>query len=75
MVTTKLFRSNTTQAVRLPQEVAFPADTEVAITVEGTSRVITPVAHTWDRWFETARSFEGQFPDRAQPAEQERAEL
>jgi antitoxin VapB len=48
-VTTKLFLSNTTQAVRLPKSVAFGDDvTEVEIVVVGDARLIRPVGAKWD---------------------------
>lgn len=71
MVITKLFRSNRTQAVRLPAEVAFPEDCEVSIVVEGDARIITPVNRSWDRWFARASEL-GDWPERDQPAMQER---
>ena len=50
---TKIFKSNKSQAVRLPRAVAFPDDvTEVEITVVGSSRIITPVGHRWDDYFD-----------------------
>jgi antitoxin VapB len=49
---TKLFKSNQTQAVRLPKDVAFPEGvTEVEIIKVGNSRVISPVGHRWDAFF------------------------
>ena len=53
MVTkTKLFKSNQTQAVRLPKDVAFPEGvSEVEIIKDGNSRIITPVGHRWDSYF------------------------
>lgn len=72
MTTTRLFRSNRTQAVRLPKEVAFPEDGEVTITIEGDARVITPVGSTWDRFFDSLDDLTVQFPDRDQPAAQDR---
>ncbi len=71
VVITKLFRSNRTQALRLPAEVAFAEDCEVAIVVEGDARVITPVDRTWDRWFARAEEL-SDWPDRDQPPMQER---
>ena len=51
-VMTKLFKSNQTQAVRLPKAVAFPEGvTEVEITRVGSSLVISPVGHRWDNFF------------------------
>lgn len=72
MVTTRLFRSKGTQAVRLPEEVAFPEDGEVTIAVEGDARVITSVAHSWDRFFDSLDDLDVETPDREQPARQER---
>lgn len=72
MTRTRLFRSNRTQAVRLPKEVAFPEDGEVTITVEGEARVITPVANSWDRFFDSLDDLHVAIPDRDQPAGQER---
>ena len=47
-----VFKTNRTQAVRLPKAVAFPEGVrEVEITVVGASRLITPVGKTWDEWF------------------------
>ena len=53
MVTkTKLFKSNQTQAVRLPKAVAFPEGvSEVEIVKVGNTRVICPVGHSWDAYF------------------------
>ena len=53
MVTkTKLFKSNQTQAVRLPKAVAFPEGvSEVEIVKVGNTRVISPVGHSWDAFF------------------------
>ncbi len=50
--TTTLFKSNQTQAVRLPKDVAFPEGVhEVEIIKVGNSRVISPVGHRWDTFF------------------------
>jgi antitoxin VapB len=49
---TKIFKSNQTQAVRLPKDVAFPEGvTEVEITKVGNSRIISPVGQSWDSFF------------------------
>lgn len=49
---TTIFKSNQTQAVRLPKDVAFPEDVrEVEIVKVGNSRVISPVGHRWDSFF------------------------
>lgn len=47
-----LFKSNRSQAVRLPKGVAFPEGVrEVEITKVGESRIITPVGRRWSDWF------------------------
>lgn len=52
MVETRLFKSNRTQAVRLPKDVAFPDDVdEVTIIKEGNARIITPADSSWDDFF------------------------
>lgn len=49
---TKIFKSNQSQAVRLPRAVAFPEGvTEVEIVAIGASRVISPIGHRWDSFF------------------------
>lgn len=52
MTRTILFRSNRSQAVRLPKDVAFPAGVrEVRILREGLRRVIVPANAVWDDFF------------------------
>jgi len=47
-----LFKSNKSQAVRLPKAVAFPEDVrQVEIIKVGNSRLITPVGRRWDEFF------------------------
>lgn len=76
-VTTKLFQNNTTQAVRLPRDVAFPDDvSEVEIVVVGNARVITPKGRRFDYWFDQGlRVGEDFMSERDQPVPQERAGL
>ncbi len=52
MTRTTLFRSNRSQAVRLPRDVAF-ADTvrEVTILRDGDRRIIVPADRCWDDIF------------------------
>lgn len=55
MVSSKLFLNNTTQAVRLPKDVAFPADVlEVDIIVQGEARILLPRGTGWSWWAEHA---------------------
>ncbi|HEU0044175.1 type II toxin-antitoxin system VapB family antitoxin [Sphingomonas sp.] len=70
MTRTVLFKSNRSQAVRLPRDVAFPeAVREVTILREGNRRVVVPSNAIWDDFF--AR--DGiDLPPREQPAWQER---
>lgn len=52
MTRTTLFRSNKTQALRLPKDVAFPDSVkEVKIIKEGNRRVIVPADSSWDDFF------------------------
>ena len=50
---TRLFKSNQTQAVRLPKSVAFEKSViEVEIVAVGSSRLISPAGSSWDAWFD-----------------------
>lgn len=70
VVRTKLFLSNRTQAVRLPKDVAFPPGVEeVEIIREGDRVVVVPAGRRWDDFFAEPGV---DFPDREQPAWQER---
>ncbi|WP_220793301.1 type II toxin-antitoxin system VapB family antitoxin [Nocardioides stalactiti] len=77
MVSTRLFMNNTTQAVRLPKAVAFPEEvTEVEIIVDGEARVIVPVGHRIDYFFDHRLDVSTDFMDaREQPEAQERSTL
>ena len=76
MIQTKLFKSNQTQAVRLPKAVALP-DTvkEVSIIAIGNTRLITPVESSWDAWFDETPITDDFMQDRNQPLPQEREPL
>ncbi|MBK5239290.1 MAG: AbrB/MazE/SpoVT family DNA-binding domain-containing protein [Actinomycetales bacterium] len=53
MVSSKLFMNNTTQAVRLPKDVAFPAGvSEVDVIVQGDARILVPKGRGWYWWAE-----------------------
>jgi antitoxin VapB len=53
MVRTTVFRSNRSQAVRLPKDVAFPEGVkEVTVLREGKRRVIVPANAVWDDFFD-----------------------
>lgn len=70
---TRLFKSNRSQAVRLPKAVAFPAEVrEVDIVAVGRSRLITPAGKSWDVWFDGPAASPDFMSERDQPAEQKR---
>jgi antitoxin VapB len=70
MVTSTVFRNNTTQAVRLPRAVALPEGVKrVEIRVVGNARVIEPVGSAWASWFDDGpRVGEDFLPERDQGA-------
>jgi antitoxin VapB len=73
MTRTKLFRSNRSQAVRLPKSLAFPDSVkEVSIVREGQRRVIVPSNAVWDDFFDSPGI---DLPARDQPALQDREPL
>jgi antitoxin VapB len=73
MTRTKLFRSNRSQAVRLPKDVAFPESVkDVTILREGARRVIVPAGALWDDFFSAPGI---DLPPRDQPRAQDRDEL
>lgn len=73
MTRTSLFRSNRSQALRLPKDVAFPEGVkEVAILKDGARRVIVPANALWDDFFAAPGLDLGE---REQPAMQERESL
>lgn len=72
-VHTKVFKSNQSQAVRLPKPVALPEDIrEVDIVAIGNTRIITPAGKSWDDWFDGPGVSDDFMVAREQPADQER---
>ncbi len=71
--TTTLFRSNTSQAVRLPRALELP-DTvkKVKITAIGNTRVITPLGESWAEWFAGPAVTDDFMSSREQPQDQAR---
>lgn len=70
-VQTRLFKSNRSQAVRLPKAVAFPESVkDVEITAIGNKRVIAPVGESWDDWFDGPGVSEDFMLERHQPEDQ-----
>jgi antitoxin VapB len=77
MIRSRLFKSNKSQAVRLPKAMAFP-DTvqEVEIIKVGNSRIISPVGKRWDDFFLHGPRLSDDFMiDRDQPLPQKREPL
>jgi antitoxin VapB len=76
-VTTRIFRTNRTQAVRLPKDVAFPEGVEeVEVLVVGETRLIAPKGRRWAGYFTDGPFAEADFlVDRAQPDAEEREAL
>ena len=53
MESASIFKSNTSQAVRLPKTVAFPESVKrVDIIPLGRARLIVPEGEGWDSWFD-----------------------
>lgn len=73
---TKVFKSNRSQAVRLPKSVAFPESIrEVDIVAIGNTRIITPAGKSWDSWFDSPGVSDDFMLEREQPADQHREAL
>ena len=73
---TTVFKSNQTQAVRLPKSVALPDNVKkVTIVAIGNTRIITPAGLTWDQWFETPLISDDFMIERDQPSDQHRENL
>jgi len=71
-----VFTTNRSQAVRLPKEVAFPEGVhQVEIIKVGNSRVIAPVGHRWDEYFNRPTASEDFMEERDQGVLQEREPL
>ena len=77
MTRSTVFKSNRSQAVRLPKPVAFPDDVhQVEIIKLGNSRLISPVGHRWDDLFASGpRASQDFMLTREQPPAEEREPL
>ncbi len=69
MTRSTVFKTNRSQAVRLPKPVAFPEGVrQVEIVKIGESRLISPVGRRWDDLFSNGpRASEDFLKDRPQP--------
>lgn len=73
MESASIFKSNTSQAVRLPKPVALPESVKrVEIIPLGRARLLVPEGEAWDSWFEGESVSDDFMTQRDQPAEQER---
>lgn len=71
-----VFKSNKSQAVRLPKGVALPDSVkQVDIVKLGRARLITPAGEAWDSWFEGEGVTDDFMTEREQPDEQGRESL
>lgn len=71
-----VFKSNKSQAVRLPKPVALPDSVKkVDIVKLGNARLITPAGESWDYWFDGPGVSDDFMLEREQPAIQEREVL
>jgi antitoxin VapB len=69
--TAALFKSNRSQAVRIPKDMEFPEGVKrVVVSKDGDKIVISPVKHSWDDFFDRPPC--PDFPERDQPPVQER---
>ncbi|WP_045221259.1 type II toxin-antitoxin system VapB family antitoxin [Desulfonatronum thioautotrophicum] len=68
-----VFKSNRSQAVRLPKAVALPEDVKrVDVVAVGRSRIITPAGESWDSWFDGPGVTADFMSERDQPPVQDR---
>ncbi len=68
-----VFKSNRSQAVRLPKDLALPEHVKrVDIVAVGRCRIITPAGETWDSWFDGPGVTQDFMNQRSQPPVQER---
>lgn len=73
MEKTTVFKSNRSQAVRLPKAVALPEGVhQVEVVAVGRVRIITPAGESWDQWFDGPGVSADFMVDRARPLVQER---
>ena len=68
-----VFKSNKSQAVRLPKPMALPESVkQVDIVRLGRARLIAPAGEAWDSWFDSEGVTDDFMQEREQPASQER---
>jgi len=76
MAQSTVFKTNKSQAIRLPKPVALPDSVKkVDIVKLGRSRLITPAGESWDVWFDSKGVSDDFMPEREQLGHQERDSL
>ena len=77
IVKSKLFKSNRSQAVRIPKAVAFPEGVEeVEIVRSGANLIVSPAGKRWDYLFERGpRISEDFMQERIDPLPDDREPL
>lgn len=71
-----VFKSNKSQAVRLPKSVALPDSVKkVDIVKLGNARLITPAGESWNQWFDGPGVSDDFMQEREQPTMQVREAL
>ena len=73
MKSVAVFKSSTSQAIRLPKNVALPESIKrVNITPVGSGRLIVPAGESWDSWFREEGVKDDFMASCEQPVDQER---
>ncbi|MDO4683531.1 MAG: type II toxin-antitoxin system VapB family antitoxin [Lautropia sp.] len=68
-----VFKSNQSQAIRLPKAVALPDHIrKVDVIAVGNTRLITPAGQAWDAWFDAEGVSDDFMNERDQPEHQVR---
>jgi len=75
MRTASLFKNGKNQAVRLPKEFEFDGVTEVEITRDGESLVLTPKRKSWASFAEVEKADTDFLADRQDVMEEGRVQL
>ena len=76
MQSARIFKSNTSQAVRFPKQVALPDSVkEVDIIAMGRARLVVPSGEGWDSWFDGEAVTDDFMELRDQPEGQARESL
>jgi antitoxin VapB len=72
LVQTRVFKSNKSQAVRLPKAVEMPENIkDVDVVAVGNTRIISPAGKAWDEWFDAEGISDDFMESRLQPETQE----